>query len=359
MHDKAQHTARKTAFLISLDPSAGLVNGRRVLIGKKTLPDCGGPLPVPAIDPQVGNSILSAVLAHLSDLHLPFEIAPSPRELAGKRLLSLLSWRLRRSKVHLWSSLEAVMADIRAAQPDLLAISGDLTNLGLPEELENARKWLAGTGFAQTVIPGNHDAMVPMPWSHGPGSWSHHGGMVAPEQPLLRFAGEREDVAIIGLNSAIPTPPFFASGRVGPTQLDTLEGLLQRLGAQNICRVIMIHHPPHPNLVVRRKALEDWHRFSAVVASAGAELILHGHSHRGTITELPGTDIPLIGVTSASHKPDHPEKAAGWNHIAISRQETDWSISITRRRLGVNGHMASLPPVSFRRQLSSPDSQTA
>lgn len=275
------------------------------------------------------------VLAHLSDIHLPLAAFPSLRELAGKRLLSLLSWQTKRRHVHIAAALAAVLRDIENHNPDMLAITGDLTNLGSAGEFRAARKWLTGLSRPAAVIPGNHDMLVPEAWQDGPGMWSSAGGMVQPDVPSVVRTG---NTALIGVNSGEPTPPFFASGRVGAVQAERLRDVLRQTGEEGLCRVVMIHHPPRPDLVVWRKALRDTDLFARVVREAGAELILHGHSHRGTFTTLPGSDIPVAGVTSASHRPGNLRTAAGWNEISISREGAEaWKIIVEARRLEPGG----------------------
>ncbi len=53
-------------------------------------------------------------------------------------------------------------------------------------------------------------------------------------------------MALIGLCSAVPTPPFVASGRLGREQLDAFEGELRALSNEGLARVVLIHHPPLP-----------------------------------------------------------------------------------------------------------------
>lgn len=279
---------------------------------------------------------MSAVLAHLSDIHLPLEALPSAGELISKRALSLLSWQLRRRHIHQHAPLAQVIADIRAHHPDALAIAGDLTNLGSRAEHAAAARWLTALDLPRAVIPGNHDMLVPMPWTSGAGLWAEQGGMADPAEPLCLRVG---DVALIGVNSGTPTLPFFASGRIGRKQATRLEALLHDSRQAGLCRVVMIHHPPRPGMVVWRKALHDVGLFSAALQRAGAELVLHGHSHRGTFSTVAGTDVPMVGVTSASHRPGRLDTAAGWNRIAVGRTEDgSWRLQVDARRLGTDGH---------------------
>lgn len=280
---------------------------------------------------------MSVLLAHLSDPHLPLEALPSPRQLLNKRFVSIMSWLGNRRHIHQSRPLALVMQDIAAHTPDALAVTGDLTNLGTREECLTAARWLGNIPTPRAVIPGNHDTLVRAPWDDGPGLWRHLGGMADPHTPVLLKVG---DVALIGVSSAISTPPFFATGRVDRTQLEHLAALLETTGREGLCRVVLIHHPPRHGMVLRHKSLLDLERFADIVRVRGAEMILHGHSHKGTLSTLEQSDIPLVGVTSASHRAGRSlARAAGWNRIRIDRVAGMWEISVEARRLSPDGRL--------------------
>jgi 3',5'-cyclic AMP phosphodiesterase CpdA len=113
-------------------------------------------------------------LAHLSDLHLPLPAPPPWRALASKRILGYLSYRLKRKMVHDEAVLAALVEDLRQHAPDHIAITGDLTNIGLPDEFTSTARWLHAlhSSDAITVIPGNHDAYVAVPWQQSLERWS-------------------------------------------------------------------------------------------------------------------------------------------------------------------------------------------
>lgn len=103
----------------------------------------------------------SLQIAHFSDPHLPLVGLPALREIRFKRMLSLLSWRLKRRHMHLGAPLAVVMQDIGRHNPDLVALTGDLTNLGLASEFEAATRWLQAQDLPDTLlVPGNHDALI-------------------------------------------------------------------------------------------------------------------------------------------------------------------------------------------------------
>ena len=279
------------------------------------------------------------MLAHLSDPHLPLPGGVRPRAVLNKRLLGLLSWRLKRHRRHRPETLAALVADLQDHAPDLIMVSGDLTNLGLEVEYRRARAWLDALGDPSRVmtIPGNHEALVTGAWESGAAQWQPYWqGDVAPESgdvaqafPVLR---RREGLALIGVSSAIATPPGFAGGQVGTAQLDRLSGLLRQTRDEGLFRLLMIHHPPIEGTVSARKALHDGAALRAVLAREGVEMVLHGHSHKSHQQMLPTQDgpAPVIGVPSASSM--HHEPAA-YNLYHIARTGQGWQVTLRPRRL--------------------------
>ncbi|MEF3168248.1 MAG: metallophosphoesterase [Deltaproteobacteria bacterium] len=245
------------------------------------------------------------LLAHISDLHMMGQKDFRIRSLLSKRILGYLSWRFKRGKHHQVRVLDALLEDLRQIRPNHVAITGDLTHLGTPGECVKARAWLERLGRPHdvTVIPGNHDTYVKEPWERTLIHWAPFmtdNGTHGPSAfPFLRVRGP---VAIIGLSSARPTPPFLATGYLGRSQLERLATLLVETGRQGLMRVILIHHPPVPGSITWRKRLVDGQEFCHVIRRHGAELVLHGHAHIPLFREIDahGKRIPVIGVPSAS-----------------------------------------------------------
>ncbi|MFT8711181.1 metallophosphoesterase family protein [Komagataeibacter rhaeticus] len=268
-------------------------------------------------------------IAHLSDPHLPTEMAP-PRlaDRLNKRMFSHISWRRHRRFIHRPEILARVMADMAATPVDMIAVTGDLTNMGLPGECRNALRWLERMPAPCTVIPGNHDTLVHADWQQTVGLWQPWMGALP--FPFVRRVGS---VALIGVSSAVPTPWFRATGTLGVRQAARLRTLLHQTGRQGLCRIVMIHHPPVAGLAVARKALRDPDNFAACIAHEGAEMVLHGHIHTSSISSLPGPQgaVPVLGIASASARSADPLRAAGWNRITVHRGDTGYALGVTRR----------------------------
>jgi 3',5'-cyclic AMP phosphodiesterase CpdA len=281
-------------------------------------------------------------LAHVSDLHLPLAArAPQVRDLISKRLFSWLSWRSKRRFVHLPAVLDQVMADVRAVGTDHLAVTGDLTNLALPDEFARAGGWLAAQGSGETVtaIPGNHDALVRVPYAEGLGLWSAWMG----EGTDFPFVKRLDGVALVGVSSAVPTVPFLATGRIGGPQRERLESLLQALEAEGFFRIVLVHHPITDGTVAGRKALTDRAALRAVLSRVGAELVLHGHSHESTIASTPGPRGPIavVSAPSASGAP------AGWGVFEVVAAHDAWRVSVSLRALQPDGRFAETERVDL------------
>jgi 3',5'-cyclic AMP phosphodiesterase CpdA len=278
-------------------------------------------------------------LAHLSDPHLAEWSVDSPLALLNKRLSGWLSWRLNRRRIHLTQVLDLMVADIAEQGVDHVAVTGDLVNISLPREFENAATWLRRLGAANrvTVIPGNHDAYVTVAQSEGIGRWRDYmtdldwergADTAADPFPFVRRIGK---LALVGVSTAVPMPVFVAAGKLGDTQLGALRDILRQLRDSDAFRVVLIHHPPFPGGAYKRKALLDAGAFAAVVRDAGAELVLHGHTHVAGLGHIGET--PVIGVPSASAVPSGHKDGSAYNIYRIGEAEAGWRIAVEIRGL--------------------------
>lgn len=291
--------------------------------------------------PMLMSTTLSFI--QLSDPHLSSLQDVHYRQLLSKRVLGYLSWRKHRRHEHRPEVLAALRDDIANHSSDHILITGDLTHISLPHEFIQAQQWLASLGQPSdvTVIPGNHDTYVSVPWEQGLGRWqpymqSDHTSEV--DFPILRI---RASVAFIGLSTAVPTPPFFATGRIGQQQLAKLEQLLQQTKEQGLFRVVFLHHPPIPGQEKWRKRLIDAPALCATLARTGAELVLHGHSHRAITSaiDVPGaSSIPVWGIPSSSAIGLKPGRAAQYLHYTVCPIEQGWQLNIRARDYMVNQH---------------------
>lgn len=264
-------------------------------------------------------------LAHFSDVHLPPAVGGAWRYWNAKRLLGYANWVRKRRRVHQPAVADKLVADALSLRPDHIAITGDLINLGLPSEYERALSWLRSVGAPKdvTVVPGNHDIYSKLHGDPGVARWAEYMGG---ENDTLAFPFVRRvgPLALVGLNSAVETPPFVASGRLGRHQLEIAAEMLDALGEEGAIRVVLIHHPPLPDLAPSRRALSDAAHLAHLLESGNAELVLYGHNHRMRVDVLPAgaRSVPIVGIGSASAALTHGEEPpARYNLFTFFKNE--------------------------------------
>lgn len=265
-------------------------------------------------------------LVHLTDPHLT--TPPAWRSLAGrshygKRYLGYLSWARKRRRQLRPEWLADLCAAVTAEAPDQWLVSGDLAQIGTEEEIRAAGDWLAAVAPADAVtfVPGNHDVYAAESWSCIEREWQPY--LPADGYPLQKRLG---DVALFGLSSAVPTVPLSATGLLGGPQLDRLEAALAR--HRDAFRVLLLHHPPLPDMIRYRKRLRDAGALEALLLREGVHLVLHGHRHENRRCDGVGARIYCTAPASA--------EAASFRTFQVERDGDGWSVaaSLRQRRRG-------------------------
>jgi len=299
------------------------------------------PSPGDGHEQSAGGEGEGYLFAHISDLHLSTLDGVRRRDLLNKRLLGYLSWRAHRREEHRSDVLTALVDDLKRSGSQHTVITGDLTHIGLPGEFQEVARWLSGLGPPEqvTVVPGNHDTYVRMPWEETFAQWLPYLSSDAPAPagslrdslfPCLRVRGH---VAFIGLSSARPSAPLLAVGSLGKPQLQALSGMLAEAGERRLFRVLLIHHPPLSATLGWRKRLTDSRALRKILEHQGVELVLHGHAHRATLgwIETLAGRAPVIGVPSASAVGHRPGRGARYNLCRVGRTDSGWDLGVEAR----------------------------
>ena len=267
-------------------------------------------------------------IAHISDLHVLSGTGAHWRDIIfNKRLTGYANLILRRGRVHRREYLLAVLS-AAVARADHLVVTGDITNLSLEHEYEEARALLgeAAKRTEVTVVPGNHDIYLPS--THRRRRFPHHFDQflqsdlpqLAQDLPAGRFpcVKLRGHVAIIALSSGVPRPPFIAAGYVGHAQLEAFEAVLAHPEVQQRTPIVLIHHPPvdtRLRITRLRDGLVDAAALRRSLARLPRGLVLFGHLHVRVRCELPTPPgkLDVIGASGAAL--DHPDRSvrAGFN----------------------------------------------
>lgn len=280
-------------------------------------------------------------LAHISDIHLGPLPPVSKRELVSKRITGYINWKRNRSKHQDQNITASLLKYMNSLNPDHQIITGDLINLGLDSEIENAQKWLEKS-FAPrdtTVICGNHDAYVRGSLAKAFKAWSPWivGDKNKPIKTDKNFPSVRRrgKISIISCNSARASAPFLATGYFKYDQAIRLKEILEVERKTGQCRIVIIHHAPFPNATHKHKRLLGLNNFLQVIKTEGAELILHGHTHLDTHSKIkgPDSDVPIICVPAAYQWAGHKKPASGVNIYNIEKSDKSWQIEVERHGL--------------------------
>jgi 3',5'-cyclic AMP phosphodiesterase CpdA len=172
-------------------------------------------------------------------------------------------------------ALAAIVERVRATEPDVVVVAGDLTTAGYEWEYEQVAAWLAQLEFPKVVIPGNHDARNV--------GYVHFERLFG--QPYSRFRvafdGERAErlqasgFTIVGLDSS---EPDVNEGRIGR---DRYPWIAQQFDEPNDIRIVAVHHHlvPIPGTGRERNIVLDAGDLLLTLTGVDVDLVLSGHKH--------------------------------------------------------------------------------
>jgi 3',5'-cyclic AMP phosphodiesterase CpdA len=275
-------------------------------------------------------------LIHLTDPHLSNLDGESLGTLRGKRLSGYLSWRKNRRKRYLPAVLEKLEVAVKNENADQILLTGDLVQIGLDTEIEQASGWLTGLSTPEKLmlVPGNHDIYASGSADTVNRAWSdylfldHQSGSTGKDGqfPVLRKLGK---LSLIGLSTACVTPVFMASGKLGQQQLDKLAGLLEQAALEGQLVCLLIHHPPLPGMTHWRKALSDARALQAVLQAHPPLLIFHGHLHHNR--EQHWLDSRIYCTAAASSASD-----ASYRVIDLEDKGDSWDFRMALKSVAID-----------------------
>jgi 3',5'-cyclic AMP phosphodiesterase CpdA len=197
--------------------------------------------------------------------------------------------------------VRALKDEINSDPPDLVIVSGDLTQRAHRDEYRRGAEFLQSLRAPVLAVPGNHDI-----------SYIHLvQRFFDPFRRWRRYVSRDleptwtdDTVAVLGLNTArrMALSLDWSNGRFSLAQLLRFRRRVEAL-PRHLFRIVVAHHALHPpdaepelDIVGRAKhALETFR-------SLGVGLVLAGHHHRGylTVHEPSSEDLPGLIVAQAS-----------------------------------------------------------
>ena len=160
--------------------------------------------------------------------------------------------------------------------PDLVAVSGDLTQRARTTQFQAARAFLDRLPEPQIIVPGNHDVPLHNVFTRFIGPLDKYRRYITGD--LEPFYAD-DEMAVLGINTARSLT--FKRGRINSTQIDHAKMRLCALDPK-IIKVIVTHHPF--DLPDGRAANERLGRAGLAMEMLWAcrcDLLLAGHLHVG------------------------------------------------------------------------------
>lgn len=175
---------------------------------------------------------------------------------------------------------ERVVEKVTELQPDLVVVSGDLTQRAKSHEFVAARAFLDNMPQPQIVVPGNHD--VPL--------YNVFARFATPLRKFRKYVTDDlspyygdEELAVLGVNTARSLT--FKGGRINEEQIKEVRDKMCPLD-DGVLKVVVTHHPfDLPEGLDDRDIVGRAEMAMPLVADCGADVFLAGHLHVSHIVD--------------------------------------------------------------------------
>lgn len=207
-----------------------------------------------------------------------------------------LPGKLAYKKVDTATMLERCVQELLALkpQPDLILLTGDLVDLGRPEEYDHLKSILAPIRQRIIAVPGNHDERNAMR-----DAFAHGGYLPKLRDSFLQFSIDGDyPLRIVGLDTLIPGQ---GGGELCAERLLWLDRTLGQ--KPDTPTLVIMHHPPFETGIghMDKIGLKGREEFAAIMARhSQVELILCGHLHRTIRADVGGR--PALTCPSPAHQ---------------------------------------------------------
>jgi 3',5'-cyclic AMP phosphodiesterase CpdA len=160
--------------------------------------------------------------------------------------------------------------------PDLVAVSGDLTQRARSHQFLEARAFLSALPQPQIVVPGNHDVPLHNVFTRFLHPLDKYKRFITDDlQPVYAD----EEIVVVGVNTARSST--IKGGRINEEQV---AGIREKLcgSSEELVKVVVTHHPfDLPEGYNDRQLVGRAQMAMTGLADCGADLFLAGHLHIG------------------------------------------------------------------------------
>lgn len=179
--------------------------------------------------------------------------------------------------------VEALVALSARQQPNLVVLSGDITQRARPAQFRAAKAFVERLGAPVLAIPGNHDIALFDLWARLTRPYARYAKAFGTE---LEPVHASQDWLVVGVNTIRPWR--HKNGEVSAAQIDRVAKLLRAASPAQL-RVVVVHQPLAVTEARDRTNLLRGHGDAVRAwAAAGADLLMGGHIHLPYTMALPG-----------------------------------------------------------------------
>ncbi len=173
-----------------------------------------------------------------------------------------------------YAVVEPLTQTIKEIDPDVLVVSGDLTQRARSEQFKEAREFLDTLPSPQIIVPGNHDVPLYNVFARFFQPLDKYKQYITSD--LEPFHAD-EEVAILGVNTARSLT--IKDGRINEEQVEKIRERLCAF-ADNITKIVVTHHPfDLPEGHDDNELVDRAEMAMNALASCGADVLLAGHLH--------------------------------------------------------------------------------
>lgn len=201
------------------------------------------------------------------------------------RLIHLSDLHFGRDRPEL---MRPLLDTVNGLAPDVVAISGDLTQRALSSQFRAARTFIDHIDAPVLCVPGNHDLPVHRPYRRFFRSFGNYRKHINSDLSPVWMSPE---LALIGINTMSPwrwQTGWATRREIREAAAHCQEGPAARLN------VIVAHHPFQLPEGSGKKDMINAEWGLTTLAEAGADIILSGHLHRWRVVEPEDPQAPAI-----------------------------------------------------------------
>jgi 3',5'-cyclic AMP phosphodiesterase CpdA len=209
-------------------------------------------------------------------------------------------------------------------RPDVLVLSGDITQRARPAQFRAARAFADRLGAPVLAVPGNHDIPLLDLWARLRHPYARY---IAAFGTDLEPVHRSPELMVVCVNTTRAWR--HQNGEISGRQVDRVARLLVRAESAQL-RVVVVHQPVavtraddlSNRLRGHAAALERW-------AAAGADLVMGGHIHLPYVMPLQGLARPLWAVQAGTAVSSRVRKGVP-NSVNLLRWGADSALGCCR-----------------------------